>query len=61
MYILYMNEKVFNREFAKWATDFGLEIENDYLIIDRTKIPEIIDVLLRKFKEWEKLGNNDKK
>lgn len=61
MDILDMNEKVFNREFAKWATDFGLEIENDYLIIDRTKIPEIIDVLLRKFKEWEKLGNNDKK
>ncbi|MFX0049521.1 MAG: hypothetical protein ACFE8G_15400, partial [Candidatus Hermodarchaeota archaeon] len=61
MDILDMNEKVFNREIAKWTADFGLDIEDDYLIIERDKIPEIIDILLKKFKEWEKLGTSQKK
>ena len=61
MDILDMNEKVFHQEFTKWTPDFGLKIEDDYLIIDKDKIPEIIDGLLRKFKEWEKLVNVKKK
>jgi len=61
MDILDMNEKVFHQEFVKWNPDFGLKIEDDYLIIDKDKIPEIIDGLLRKFKEWEKLDYFKKK
>ncbi|MHA1508009.1 MAG: hypothetical protein ACTSO6_04810, partial [Promethearchaeota archaeon] len=52
--VLDMNEKVFHQEFVQWTSDFGLKIEDDYLIIDKDRIPEIIDGLLRKFKEWEK-------
>ena len=40
---------------------YRLEIEDDYLIIERDKIPEIIDMLLKKFKEWEKIGSSEKK
>jgi len=61
MDILDMNEKVFHQEFVKWTPDFGLKIEDDYLLIDKDKIPEIIDGLLRKFKEWEKLDYFKKK
>lgn len=61
MDILDLNEEIFYREFTKWTPEFGLKIEDGYLITDKDKIPEIINGLLKKFKEWEKLGNVDKK
>ncbi len=61
MDILDLNEEIFYREFKKWTPEFGLKIEDGYLITDKDKIPEIINGLLKKFKEWEKLGNVDKK
>lgn len=50
---LNMDLKTFNGKIFKWAEDFGLTIDGDYLIINKETISDFIDELDRQFKTWE--------
>jgi len=59
MNLLNMNEKSFYKKFASLAREHGLKIDEDYLIVDKDKIQEFIDNLLKNFRDWGKKGKID--
>lgn len=54
MDLLDMDKKFLNKEIKNLVSDFGLEINENYLIIKNDTISDFIDALFLQFNEWEK-------
>ena len=54
MDILDMDKKFLLKEIKNLVSDFGLEINENYLIIKNDTISDFIDALFLQFNEWEK-------
>jgi hypothetical protein len=53
--ILNLDKITFNERVLKIARDFGAEIDEKYIIINRNNLDKLFDLLDNSFKEWEEL------
>lgn len=56
--LLNMDEDTFNANLIDWAKEFGFRIDGEYLVINKERIDDFIDMLDASFKEW---GDKEKR
>ena len=57
--VLEMEKKRFNKRIFDLAKQYGFTIDGDYLIVNKETVSDFVDSLEKKFKEWEKLEDDE--
>jgi hypothetical protein len=52
--VLNISEKDLNEKIKRWQHDFDVSVEGEYLIFNKENLPNILDLLDEKYKEWTK-------
>jgi len=57
--VLEMEKKTFNKRIFDLAKQYGFTIDGDYLIVNKETVSDFVDSLEKKFKEWEKIEDDE--
>ena len=57
--VLEMEKKAFNKRIFDLAKQYGFTIDGDYLIVNKETVSDFVDSLEKKFKEWEKIEDDE--